>query len=72
MKHLNIFLVALLFIVGVGVSNAQDKNNPWSIEVGVNAVDFFPIEKTDDGRFPATTKGGIFTEYFNEHDPYTF
>ena len=46
MKHLNIFLVAILFIVGVGVSNAQDKNNPWSIEVGVNAVDFFPIEKT--------------------------
>ena len=68
MKHLNIFLVAILFIVGVGVSNAQDKNNPWSIEVGVNAVDFFPIEKTDDGRFPATTKGGIFTEYFNAND----
>ena len=51
MKHLNIFLVAILFIVGVGVSNAQDKNNPWSIEVGVNAVDFFPIEKTDDETF---------------------
>lgn len=68
MKHLNIFLVAILFIVGVGVSSAQDKNNPWSIEVGVNAVDFFPIEKTDDGRFPATTKGGIFTEYFNAND----
>jgi hypothetical protein len=48
MKHLNIFLVAILFIVGVGVSNAQDKNNPWSIEVGVNAVDFFTIEKTYD------------------------
>ena len=68
MKHLNIFLVAILFTIGVGVSNAQDKNNPWSIEVGVNAVDFFPIEKTDDGRFPATTKGGIFTEYFNAND----
>ena len=68
MKHLNIFLVAALFIMGVGVSNAQDKNNPWSIEVGVNAVDFFPIETTDDGRFPATTKGGMFTEYFNAND----
>ena len=68
MKHLNIFLVAVLFIVGVGVTNAQDKNNPWSIELGVNAVDFFPIEKTDDGRFPAETKGGIFTEYFNAND----
>ena len=59
MKHLNIFLVAALFIVGVGVSNAQDKNNPWSIELGVNAVDFFPIEKTDTGRFPIETKGVI-------------
>ena len=68
MKHLNIFLVAALFIIGVGVSNAQDRNNPWSIEVGVNAVDFFPIEKTDDGRFPITTKGGIFNEFFNAND----
>tara|TARA_B100000809_G_scaffold253421_1_gene289411 strand:+ start:5890 stop:7275 length:1386 start_codon:yes stop_codon:yes gene_type:complete len=68
MKHLKILLVAVLFIVGVGVTNAQDKNNPWSIELGVNAVDFFPIENTDDGKFPAVTKGGIFTEYFNAND----
>ena len=68
MKHLKILLVAVLFIVGVGVTNAQDKNNPWSIELGVNAVDFFPIEKTDTGRFPIETKGGIFTEYFNAND----
>ena len=65
MKHLNILLVAVLFIVGMGVTNAQDQNNPWSIELGVNAVDFFPIDITDDGRFPASTKGGIFDQYFN-------
>ena len=47
MKHLNILLVALLFVVGMGVTNAQDQNNPWSIELGVNAVDFFPIDITD-------------------------
>ena len=65
MKHLNILLVAVLFVVGMGVTNAQDQNNPWSIELGVNAVDFFPIDITDNGRFPASTKGGIFDEYFN-------
>ena len=68
MKHLNILLVAVLFIVGMGVTNAQDQNNPWSIELGVNAVDFFPIDITDDGRFAASTKGGIFNEYFNSGD----
>ena len=65
MKLLNILLVAVLFVIGMGVTNAQDQNNPWSIELGVNAVDFFPIDITDNGRFPASTKGGIFDEYFN-------
>ena len=69
MKHLNIFLVAVLFLAGIGISNAQDKDNPWAIELGVNAVDFFPIEKTDDGRFPAVTKGGIFTELIAKNTP---
>ncbi len=68
MKHLNILLVAVLFVVGVGVSNAQDKNNPWAIELGVNAVDFYPIAINDNGRFPANTKGEIFNEYFNLKD----
>ncbi|MCF6306616.1 MAG: OmpA family protein [Flavobacteriaceae bacterium] len=68
MKHLNILLVAVLFMVGVGVSNAQDKNNPWAIELGINAVDFFPVGVNNDGRFPASTKGDIFDEYFNAND----
>ncbi|PHS66875.1 MAG: cell envelope biogenesis protein OmpA [Flavobacterium sp.] len=68
MKHLNILLVAVLFMVGVGVSNAQDKNNPWAIELGINAVDFYPVGVNNDGRFPASTKGDIFDEYFNAND----
>ena len=77
MKHLNILLVSVLFIVGVGVTNAQDQNNPWSIEVGVNAVDFFPIQESDYGRYPTmetlngndyTTKGGLFEKYLNVGD----
>ena len=77
MKHLNILLVSVLFIVGVGVTNAQDQNNPWSIEVGVNAVDFFPIQESDYGRYTTmetlngndyTTKGGLFEKYLNVGD----
>ncbi len=74
MKHLNIYLVAILFLVGVGVSNAQDQDNPWSIELAVNAVDFFPTG-ADSGRFsernPISNEqqiGNIFQEYFNVND----
>ena len=39
MKNLSrLVLVALLVLVTVNV-NSQDKNNPWQITVGVNAVD---------------------------------
>ena len=73
MKHLNIYLVAILFLVGVGVSNAQDQDNPWSIELAVNAVDFFPTG-ADSGRFNEFDADGnqqvgdIFQEYFNVND----
>lgn len=68
MKHLNSLLVAALLIIGVGVANAQDENNPWAIEVGVNAVDTYPVGITDDGRFGAATKGDLFDEFFNGND----
>ncbi|MFT5102580.1 MAG: OOP family OmpA-OmpF porin [Candidatus Latescibacterota bacterium] len=68
MKHLNSILVAALLLIGVGVANAQDENNPWAVEVGVNAVDVYPVGINNDGRLPATTKGEIFDEYFNVND----
>ncbi len=68
MKHLNSLLVAALLVLGVGVANAQDENNPWAIEVGVNAVDTYPVGITDDGRLGAATKGDLFDEYFNGND----
>ncbi|MFT4699192.1 MAG: OOP family OmpA-OmpF porin [Flavobacteriaceae bacterium] len=68
MKHLNILLVAVLLLVGTGVSNAQDKNNPWAIELGVNAVDTYPVGVSDDGRLPKSSKGDLFHEYFNVND----
>ncbi len=68
MKHLNIFLVAVLFLAGIGISNAQDKDNPWAIELGVNAIDFYPIGGSDEGRFAKIPKGEIFDEFFNAND----
>ena len=47
MKHLKSILVAALVLLVTGVTNAQDKNNPWAIEVGVNAVDTFPTGLRD-------------------------
>ncbi len=73
MKHLNTFLVAVLLLFGFGVANAQDANNPWAIEVGVNAVDVYPVGIDDEGRFEAVLngadiKGDLFDEYFNAND----
>lgn len=70
MKHLNSFLVAALLILGVGVANAQDQNNPWAIEVGFNAVDTHPVGIDDNGRIPAAGKGDLFDEFFNVNDHY--
>jgi len=68
MKHLNRLLVAAILFMGIGVANAQDENNPWAIEVGANAVDFFPVGTGDDGRIDPSLRGEIFDEYFNAHD----
>jgi len=73
MKHLNSILAAALFIFSIGVANAQDENNPWLIEAGINAVDVWPTGINDDGRFPAEVgdlkiKGDLFDEYFNAND----
>ena len=38
MKHLSKLFVAVIMLMGIS-SQAQDSNNPWAIEFGVNAVD---------------------------------
>ncbi len=73
MKHLNSILVAAALLFMVGVANAQDKNNPWAVEIGINAVDVYPVGTTDNGRLPVTlggldVKGKLFDEYFNQND----
>lgn len=41
MKHLKIAVVALFALVTVSSANAQDSNNPWAFNLGVNTVDFY-------------------------------
>ncbi len=68
MKHLSRFLVASLLFFGMSNAVAQDENNPWAIEVGINAVDVYPVGIDDDGRVPGEFRGVLFDEYFNAND----
>ncbi len=61
MKHLSRLLLATILMLSFSTANAQDKNNPWQISFGVNAVDFYPIgEETPHGKY--------FNEFFNASD----
>ncbi|SKB33464.1 OmpA family protein [Maribacter arcticus] len=42
MKHLSKLMVAALLVVGINSIQAQDENNPWQVQFGVNAVDVYP------------------------------
>ncbi|OEK09595.1 cell envelope biogenesis protein OmpA [Flavivirga aquatica] len=42
MKNLSRLLFAMLLVLGYSNANAQDKNNPWQITIGANAVDAYP------------------------------
>jgi len=61
MKNLSRLLFAMLLLLGYSNVNAQDKNNPWQITIGANAVDFFPTGED-------APLGDIFAEYFNVSD----
>ena len=42
MKHLSKLLVVALLVVGINNIQAQDDNNPWQVQFGVNAIDVYP------------------------------
>jgi outer membrane protein OmpA-like peptidoglycan-associated protein len=60
MKHLSKLLVATLLFAGLSNVQAQDKNNPWLIGFGANAVDFYPTNEAGMGPW--------FDEFFNAED----
>lgn len=67
MKHLSKFLAAAILFLGTSNLIAQDELNPWAFELGINAVDVFPVGMVDD-RVPASLRGEIFDEFFNAED----
>ena len=67
MKHVKVAILALLVFVGFNNLNAQDKNNPWAVNFGINAIDFHPTNYdgnlNDDGY-----SSEWFDEFFNVND----
>jgi outer membrane protein OmpA-like peptidoglycan-associated protein len=63
MKNLSRLLCAMLVVLVMSNANAQDKNNPWQITIGVNAVDFYPVGED-------APRGEYFDEFFNLTDHY--
>ena len=59
MKNLSRLLLAMLLVLVYSNVNAQDKNNPWQITIGVNAVDAYPT-----GEGALFTGGGFTSESF--------
>lgn len=64
MKHLTKLLIVFLLTTFVGVSYAQDRNHPWAIGFGVNAVDF-----SSTG---ADGMGDLFAQPYNVRDNWNF
>jgi outer membrane protein OmpA-like peptidoglycan-associated protein len=61
MKNLSRLLCALLVVLVMSNANAQDKNNPWQITIGVNMVDLYPVGED-------APRGDYFDEFFNASD----
>ena len=61
MKNLSRLLFALVLIVSFSNVNAQNQDNPWAIEFGLNAVDVHPVGED-------APQGEIFDEFFNAKD----
>ena len=40
MKVLKLVVMALLMVLTVNISTAQDNNNPWAVSFGANNVDY--------------------------------
>ena len=61
MKNLSRLFFALVLLLSFSSANAQDKNNPWAVTIGVNAVDPYPVGED-------LPQGDYFDEFFNAND----
>lgn len=62
MKQLKNVLLAVALLFAFSVS-AQDENNPWSVDFGVNAVDFYPTNQAGQGKW--FDEFGNFGDHYN-------
>ena len=67
MKFQTIILTAALVLSGVFSLNAQDRQNPWAIEIGTNAVDFYPVGYDSGTLFPSIGAGRVHGAFINEY-----
>ena len=66
MKNFGKLLVAFALALGFN-ANAQTEDNPWSVTIGVNAVDFFAAG--NEGQIGnAGEEAKVFGEFFNAQD----
>jgi outer membrane protein OmpA-like peptidoglycan-associated protein len=52
----------------IGTVNAQDANNPWAIDVGANAIDFYPTGNENSIIGVGGESDELFDEFFNVTD----
>ena len=64
MKHLSRFLLASMLVLGFSSVQAQDANNPWAIEVGINAVNYGGTGDDTPGMIGNGVAGGGFGDQF--------
>jgi outer membrane protein OmpA-like peptidoglycan-associated protein len=69
MNKFKLSILTFFLVCGFSEVIAQDENNPWTIGIGINAVDFYP---TNAGGMltPEGNRAGWYTEFFNVGDHY--
>lgn len=63
MKNLSRLLFVAVLFASFSTANAQDKNNPWAFNIGINAVDVWPVGEE-------LPQGPFLDEFFNASDHY--
>ncbi len=61
MKNLSRLLFVAVLLMSFSTTHGQDKNNPWAITIGSNAVDPYPVGED-------APQGDYFDEFFNVKD----
>jgi len=71
MKQFSKILVACALILGVS-ANAQTEDNPWSVTVGANAINFLAAGNDGQVGNSGIEEAKMFTEFFNVEDQWNY